>query len=112
SESREEVSETFANTAYFESLRLEPYYRYSARTVAAAASFLNTLAQEALLHKLSLVHGDFSPKNTLIYRGKLILLDYEVMHFGEPAFDVGFALAHFLSKAHPLPQARARLASA
>ena len=42
----------------------------------------------------------------------MILLDYEVMHFGEPAFDVGFALAHFLSKAHHLPLARARLASA
>lgn len=112
SESKEEVSEKFANTTYFESLRLEPYYLYPAQTFATAASFLNTLAQEALLHKLSLVHGDFSPKNTLIYRGKLILLDYEVVHFGEPAFDAGFALAHFLSKAHHLPEARARLAAA
>ena len=87
SELKEEVSEKFANTAHFESLRLEPYYLYAAQTVPAAASFLNRLAKDALLHKLSLVHGDFSPKNTLIYRGKLILLDYEVMHFGEPAFD-------------------------
>ena len=112
SELKEEVSEKFANTAHFESLRLEPYYLYAAQTVPAAASFLNRLAKDALLHKLSLVHGDFSPKNTLIYRGKLILLDYEVMHFGEPAFDTGFALAHFLSKAHHLPEARARLADA
>ncbi|MGD1081149.1 MAG: phosphotransferase [Candidatus Sulfotelmatobacter sp.] len=98
----------FADTTYFENLRLEPYYLYSARTIPPAASFLNALAQEALRHKLCLVHGDFSPKNTLIYRGKLILLDYEVAHFGEPAFDVGFALAHFLSKAHHVPEARAR----
>lgn len=112
SELRSEVSLTFADTTYFESLRLEPYYLYSARTTPAAAGFLNALAQEALLHKCSLVHGDFSPKNALIYRGKLILLDYEVVHFGEPAFDVGFALAHFLSKAHHLPQKRARLVDA
>ena len=42
----------------------------------------------------------------------MILLDYEVVHFGDPAFDVGFALTHFLSKAHHLPKERAHLASA
>jgi 5-methylthioribose kinase len=34
------------------------------------------------------------------------------VHFGDPAFDVGFALTHFLSKAHHLPTVRSRLASA
>jgi 5-methylthioribose kinase len=102
----------FADTTYFENLRLEPYYLYAAQKTAEASAFLNALAQETLRHKDSLVHGDFSPKNTLIYRGKLILLDYEVVHFGDPAFDLGFALTHFLSKAHHLPKERARLASA
>jgi 5-methylthioribose kinase len=110
--SASEVSKTFADTTYFESLRLEPYYLFTAQTTPAAAGFLKKLARETLLHKVSLVHGDFSPKNTLLYQGKLILLDYEVVHWGEPAFDVGFALTHFLSKAHHLPQARARLAQA
>ena len=112
SESRPEVAKAFADTTYFKSLRLEPYYLYTAQNITAAAGFLNALARETLQHKESLVHGDFSPKNTLIYRDKLILLDYEVVHFGDPAFDIGFALTHFLSKAHHLPQARARLASA
>jgi 5-methylthioribose kinase len=107
-----EVRREFADTTYFESLRLEPYYIYAAQNTAAAEGFLNRLVQETLHHKDSLVHGDFSPKNALIYRGKLILLDYEVVHFGDPAFDVGFALTHFLSKAHHLPQERARLAEA
>ena len=102
----------FADTTYFENLRLEPYYLYTAQKIAEAAAFLNALARETLHHKDSLVHGDFSPKNTLIYRSKLILLDYEVVHFGDPAFDVGFALTHFLSKAHHLAKERARLASA
>ncbi len=107
-----ELSRVFADNTYFQSLRLEPYYLYTAQNVPAAASFLNTLVQETLQHKDSLVHGDFSPKNTLIHRGRLILLDYEVVHFGDPAFDVGFALTHFFSKAHHLPKERHRLASA
>jgi hypothetical protein len=112
SESGPEVASEFADTTYFESLRLEPYYLYPAQNITAAAGFLNALAWETRQHKDSLVHGDFSPKNTLIYRDKLILLDYEVVHFGDPAFDVGFALTHFLSKAHHVPQVRTRPASA
>jgi 5-methylthioribose kinase len=112
SHSREDVCRVFADTTYFETLRLEPYYLYTAQKIPAAAGFLNSLAHETLHHKHSLVHGDFSPKNTLISAGKLILLDFEVVHFGDPAFDVGFALTHFLSKAHHLPPKRARLASA
>jgi 5-methylthioribose kinase len=63
-------------------------------------------------YKLSLVHGDFSPKNALLYRGKLVLLDYEVVHYGDPAFDVGFALTHFLSKANHMIEKSARLTAA
>ncbi len=112
SESGPELRSMFADTTFFKSLRLEPYYLYTAHNIPAAASFLNTLAQETLDHKDSLVHGDFSPKNTLIHNGKLILLDYEVVHFGDAAFDVGFALTHFFSKAHHLPRERDRLFSA
>jgi 5-methylthioribose kinase len=49
---------------------------------------------------LALVHGDYSPKNILIYGDRFVLLDHEVAHFGDPAFDVGFSLTHLLSKAH------------
>jgi 5-methylthioribose kinase len=112
SENGAEVRAAFASTVYFETLRLEPYYLYTAQNVEAASFFLKTLARDTLQHKHSLVHGDFSPKNTLIYRDKLILLDYEVTHFGDPAFDVGFALTHFLSKSLHLPAHRQRLASA
>jgi 5-methylthioribose kinase len=111
-ESGPEIRRAFADSTYFESLRLEPYYLYAAQNAPPAASFLNTLAQETRQHKLALVHGDFSPKNTLIYRDKLILLDYEVVHFGDPAFDVGFALTHFLSKANHLPKHRTLLGHA
>jgi 5-methylthioribose kinase len=112
SEAISEVRQLFSDTTYFENLRLEPYYLYAARNTEEASDFLNALARETLLHKDSLVHGDFSPKNTLIYQNKLILLDYEVVHVGDPGFDLGFALTHFLSKAHHLPTERYRLACA
>lgn len=111
-ESGPEIRRAFADSSYFESLRLEPYYLHAAQNTPPAASFLNALTQETRQHKLALVHGDFSPKNTLIYRDKLILLDYEVVHFGDPAFDVGFALTHFLSKANHLFKQRMLLADA
>jgi len=112
SDPRLKLREQFADTSYYESLRLEPYYLYAAKTIPEAANFLNLLAEATLQHKNCLVHGDFSPKNTLVYQGKLILLDYEVVHFGDPAFDVGFAMAHFFSKAHHLHNERSRLAGA
>ncbi len=111
SESGQDLRLMFSDTTYFETLRLEPYYLYTAQTTPVAADFLQSLARQTLSHKLSLVHGDFSPKNTLLYRGKLILLDYEVVHWGEPAFDLGFALTHFLSKANHLPESRRQLAA-
>ena len=107
-----EVRAAFADTTYFENLRLEPYYLHTRQNVPEAAEFLTALASGTLRHKDSLVHGDFSPKNTLIHRGRLILLDYEVVHFGDPAFDGGFALTHFLSKANHFPKERVRFAKA
>jgi 5-methylthioribose kinase len=112
SESSFELRSMFADTTYFQNLRLDPYYLYTAQQVPTASAFLHQLVRETLNQKYSLVHGDFSPKNTLIYDNKVILLDYEVVHFGDPAFDLGFALTHFLSKLHHLPKERVRLAAA
>jgi len=111
-ESRDQVAVDFEDRSYFESLRLEPYYSHSASQVPTAASFLKTLIDETRARRLTLVHGDYSPKNILIYQGQLILLDHEVIHFGEPAFDLGFALTHLLSKAHHLSEQRHAFAKA
>jgi hypothetical protein len=46
----------------------------------------------------------------LVHKGKLILLDHEVIHFGDGAFDLGFSLTHFLSKAHHLRNHRSAFA--
>ncbi len=107
SERRTELEADFADRSYFESLRLEPYYGYTASQVPAAAGFLNDLMAETLQRADTIVHGDYSPKNILVYNGRLILLDHEVIHFGDPGFDLGFSITHFLSKAHHMPHRRA-----
>jgi 5-methylthioribose kinase len=101
-----EAEHLFDDRSFFISLRIEPYYVFTARQVPAAASFLNALIQDTYVHRLSLVHGDYSPKNILIHQDRLVLLDHEVIHYGDGAFDVGFSLTHFLSKAHHLIEHR------
>jgi 5-methylthioribose kinase len=95
-----------ADRSFFEALRVEPYYRYPAEQIPAAGPFLARLIEETLATQIGLVHGDYSPKNILIYRDRLVLLDHEVAHFGDPAFDVGFSLTHLLSKALRLTSCR------
>jgi 5-methylthioribose kinase len=109
---RADLAEVFGDRGFFESLRLEPYYGYSAQQAPAAAAFLVSLMRETLACRITLVHGDYSPKNVLVHEGRLVLLDHEVIHFGDPAFDLVFSLTHFLSKAHHLPKLRRAFASA
>jgi 5-methylthioribose kinase len=111
-ERRAEVAPVFEDRSIFESLRLEPYYSYTANQVPAAAGFLHALIADTRACRLTLVHGDYSPKNVLVYQGQLILLDHEVIHWGDPAFDLGFSLPHLLSKANHLPAQRNAFAAA
>ena len=97
-----EIAMVFADQSFFESLRLEPYYGYTASQVPEARDFLTQLIDDTRRRRFTLVHGDYSPKNILVRDGKLVLLDHEVIHWGDGAFDVGFALAHLLSKGHHL----------
>ncbi len=45
---RAETAAIFADRSFFESLRLEPYYGYSAQQAPAAAGFLDSLIRETL----------------------------------------------------------------
>ena len=105
-ERRDELAPVFRDRSYFENLRLEPYYGYAAEQCPAAAAFLHSLIDATRQRCFTLVHGDYSPKNVLIQGGRLILLDHEVIHWGDPAFDIGFSMTHLLSKAHHMPAHR------
>jgi tRNA A-37 threonylcarbamoyl transferase component Bud32 len=78
---RGELAAVFENRSFFESLRLEPYYAYTATVVPEAAPFLNALIADTLATRLTVVHGDYSPKNVLVYQGRLVLLDHEDFHW-------------------------------
>lgn len=109
---RDELFEDFSDRSFFESLRLEPYYGYTAQQVPTAAGFLQALMDATRARQLTLVHGDYSPKNILVHNERLVLLDHEVIHWGDPAFDLGFGLTHLLSKARHLSHLQTEFAAA
>lgn len=92
----------FSNRTFFKTLRIEAYYEYTASQLTKTAEFYHRLIEESLKIQCTAVHGDYSPKNILVRNGSLILLDHEVMHWGDPAFDVGFSICHLLSKSNHL----------
>ncbi len=105
-ENRKDSFPAFEDRSFFESLRLEPYYGYTATQVSEASNFLHELIEDTLTRQDTVVHGDYSPKNVLVHDNRLVLLDHEVIHFGEPAFDIGFSLTHLLGKALHLRENR------
>jgi 5-methylthioribose kinase len=109
---RAELSDQFEDTQFFESLRIEPYYSYTATQVPESQPFYEQLIHETRASRLTVAHGDYSPKNILLHRGRLFLIDHEVIHFGDPAFDLGFSLTHLLSKSHLLKPLRTQYADA
>jgi 5-methylthioribose kinase len=50
------------------------------------------------------VHGDWSPKNFLVSAAGVMAIDFEVTHFGDPAFDSAFLLNHLLLKSFYRPE--------
>lgn len=93
------MASRLADRTFFDALRLDPYYRRVAEVHPDLAPILTALIDETCAAQLSLVHGDFSPKNLLLSAGEIWLIDFEVGHFGDPAFDLGFFLTHLALKA-------------
>ncbi len=97
-----ELFQVFKDRSLFELLRVEQYYLYSAEHCPAASKFLRDLVAHTRVVRQALVHGAYCPGNIMVHDGRLILLDQEIIHFGDPAFDLGFAVSHFLSTTHHL----------
>ena len=93
-----ELRDRFGDTGFFVELRIDPFYRRVAEVHTDLRVAIERLVDETLEKSVCLVHGDFSPKNILITRSGLSLVDYETGHFGDPAFDLGFFLSHLLLK--------------
>ena len=94
------LREVLADTSLFDELRVDPYYRTIGRAHADLTPQVDALiaAMDRPDDERTLVLGDFSPKNILVHKNGLILLDFECAHAGDAAFDLGFFLSHLLLK--------------
>jgi Ser/Thr protein kinase RdoA (MazF antagonist) len=92
------IARRFPTTALFEDLRLDPYLREAGRRHPDLAGRLDALADRTAAARISLVHGDVSPKNILCGPDGPVLLDAECAWYGDPAFDLAFCSTHLLLK--------------
>jgi len=86
------AADSFAAHDDFHALRLEPYLLTTGRRHPDLASEFQAEVDRLRSTALALVHGDWSPKNLLVSGDRLIILDWEVACFGDPAFDAAFLL--------------------
>ncbi|HUQ69931.1 MAG TPA: phosphotransferase, partial [Planctomycetaceae bacterium] len=91
----------------FDELRIDPFYLFIARRHADLAPAVERLLDDMARHRVCLVHADFSPKNVLVHPDGVTLVDFETGHWGDPAFDLGFFLAHLLLKSLRQPARQA-----
>jgi 5-methylthioribose kinase len=94
--------ERFEQSDAFEELRVAPYYRVSAERNPDVRPIVEAVCERMLATRGALVHGDLSPKNILVGDGSW-LIDFEVAHVGDPAFDLAFLLNHLALKSIHLP---------
>ncbi len=96
----EDIRREFLDQSNFMQLRINPYLvRISERHVDLKEQ-LDEIISGLTTRKLCLVHGDFSPKNILLLPdGRVWIIDCEVAHYGNPAFDVAFCANHLILKA-------------
>ena len=92
------MADSFDNISIFEELRLDPYYGRLASLYPDLRPHFDSLIAACRTRRVSLVHGDWSPKNILASNGRAMAIDFEVMHFGDPSFDAAFLLNHLLLK--------------
>lgn len=101
-----QVALRFDDRRPFHQLRVSPYLETVAARHPDLAGAIGAITVRLLAHREALVHGDYSPKNILVPGP--VLLDFEVAHWGDPAFDAAFCLNHLCLKAAKFPARRAQ----
>jgi aminoglycoside phosphotransferase (APT) family kinase protein len=92
------LAERFAYDRNFFELRLDPYFGATALVHADCAPMLQALIEQTANNRITLIHGDISPKNILAGPVGPIFLDAECAVYGDPAFDAAFCLTHLIAK--------------
>jgi len=95
-----QIRQQFENKRPFEQLRLDPYHWTTAERHPDVADLIEAEIERVSSVERTLVHGDYSPKNVLVERDpfRVWVLDFEVAHWGDPAFDTAFMLNHLCIK--------------
>ena len=107
-----ECESLFGDQTVFDQLRIDPYYRSTALRHPDLATHFERLIAASKRRRVSLVHGDWSPKNFLVDGDNVMAIDFEVIHFGDPSFDAAFLLNHLLLKSYRFPRWRDQFQSA
>jgi len=106
SATRPDLADEFADTSHFTALRIDPYLRVIQQRHPDLASSVQTTVDLLGQPGRCLVHGDASPKNVLnAPDGSVLVIDHEVAHWGNPAFDIAFLINHLCLKAFARPAA-------
>jgi hypothetical protein len=93
------VEEVFGNKQIFYELRISPYIEFTVGKHPDLQAFAAPIVKELMESKITLIHGDYSPKNIMVSDRNIAILDFEVAHYGHPSFDLAFFSNHFILKA-------------
>jgi 5-methylthioribose kinase len=91
--------ERFADQTVLVQGRTDPYHVTTATRHPELAPAIEAEVERLLATRRTLTLGDYSPKNLFVYPDRVLAIDFEVAHWGDPAFDVAFCLAHLSLKA-------------
>ena len=92
------ISKKFDNMHIFSELRIKPYViNLIKKHIDLKEKFID-ISLSLSKNKMTLIHGDISPKNILVKNKTPIFLDAECATYGDPAFDIAFCLNHLMLK--------------
>lgn len=96
----EELEAHFGDRTVFEQLRVTPFHRQIRQEHPDLADAIDCTIQRMSDDRRCLVHGDYSPKNILVGTSaqEVWVLDWEVAHLGDPAFDPAWIIGHLILK--------------
>lgn len=94
-----DIEKKFEDKSIFYSLRIAPYIEFTVSKHPEIEDHARFVKNQMMESKITLVHGDYSPKNIMLDGTGMKVLDYEVAHYGHPAFDLAFFSNHFILKA-------------
>lgn len=108
-----EARERFADQTVMIQGRTDPYHLTAAAAHPELKPAIEREVERMLSTRVTLTLGDYSPKNLFVFPDRIIAIDLEVAHWGDPAFDAAFCLTHLVLKAmHFSDRADAFLAAA